>query len=263
MNPSLDALFARHVPSVLRDAQSATFEDDVFLNLAHRVIDEFWMDRRAEFVRHSTHKLDLDRVIDVQRVAVDEGWDTDFLLRAFLAAEIELRIEPRMTIEQRRKLGVLFRDIGNGFLADRWFAHARFCFSRAAQLFGDLRSRKLEDECWYRESLATMLQSRGWIRAKLVPLYLVAGFGYRPYRMLYVGAFTVVVAALVLQLLQPTWSPFQCFAISSMNYLAALGYGDVKDASQATQVVVIAQGFLSLVLNATLFALLVRRWFRT
>lgn len=261
-NPSLDRLFEQHVPNAVRESEKSDFVDGIYLNIGHRVIDEFWMENKSNFVRHSAHRLDLEKYFDTKCLSLLAEETLPIVLKAFMAAEIELRIEPRMTIEQRKKLGTIYRQIGEGFTSHKWHSHARFCFSRGAQLFGDLRLYKLEDECWYYEAKAAMSQSGGWGRVKSWPLYLFAGFGYRPYRLLYLCLITVVIFALAYDALEPSWSLFQCVFVSSMNYLTALGYGDIKEARQATQSVVILQGFLSLVLNSTLFALLVRRWFR-
>jgi hypothetical protein len=261
-NPSLDRLFEKHIPSALREADHSDFVDEVFLNLAHRIIDEFWTENKSNFFRHSTHKLELERTFETNSKTGRSDKDLSRLLKALLAAEVEIRIEPQMTIEQRKKLGAMFQQIAIGFLLCKWHGHAKFCFSRGAQLFGDLRLYKLEDECWYHEKHAAMTQATGWARWKALPLYLFAGFGYRPYRLLYFSVSTVAFFSLIYALLQPSWSLFQCITISSMNYLMALGYGDIRDTAPLTQTIVILQGFLSLVLNSTLFALLVRKWFR-
>lgn len=100
-------------------------------------------------------------------------------------------------------------------------------------------------------------------RAKCWLLYAFAGFGYRPYRLLFSCLIFVAVFSAVYAALEPRWTPLQCVAISGMSHIAAVGYGDVREAAQSTQFVVIAQGFVSIVLNSTLFALLVRRWFRS
>ncbi|MBZ0224044.1 MAG: potassium channel family protein [Dokdonella sp.] len=262
-NQSFDRLFDQHVPSAIRESEKSDFNDGIFLNLGHRVIDEFWMENKSNFVRHSTHKLDLERIFDSKNLNVLATETLPMLLKAFMAAEVELRIEPRMTIEQRKKLGTIFRQIGEGFISRNWHGHARFCFSRGAQLFGDLRLYRFEDDCWYHEAKAAMSQVDGWGRAKAWPLYLFAGFGYRPYRLLYFCLLTVAMFVFVYATLEPAWSFFQCVSVSSMNYLTALGYGDIKETTSLTQLVVILQGFLSLILNSTLFALLVRRWFRS
>lgn len=262
-NLSLDRLFEQHVPSAIRESEKGDFVDGIFLNLGHRVIDEFWMENKSSFVRHSSHKLDLETVFDIRSQNWLPAEILPTLLKAFMAAEVELRIEPRMTIEQRKKLGTIFCQIGERFRSRNWQGHARFCFSRGAQLFGDLRLYRLEDDCWYNEAKAAMSQLDGISRLKAWSLYLFAGFGYRPYRLLYFCLLTVVIFALAYAALEPTWPLFQCVAVSSMNYLTALGYGDIKEATRVTQSVVVLQGFLSLVLNSTLFALLVRRWFRS
>lgn len=256
-------MFNRHVPSAIRESEQSDFDDSVLLNMGHRVIDEFWLEHKSDFVRYSAHKLNLESEIDILSLENLPASHLRTLLKSFMAAEIELRIEPRMTIEQRSKLGALFRNIGDGFLVLRWLAHARFCFSRGAQLFGDLRLHRHEDECWYREGKAALAQTTGWPRAKAISLYIFAGFGYQPYRLLYCCGLTVVLFTLIYTQLEPRWTLFQCFSVSSMNYLSALGYGDVRDSLPSTQLAVILQGFFSLVLNSTLFALLVRRWFRS
>lgn len=261
--PTLDRLFEQHVPSAIRESEKSDFVDGVFLNFGHRVIDEFWMENKSNFVRHSTHKLNLENSFDNKCLNSLSTERLPTLLKAFMAAEVELRIEPRMTIEQRKKLGTIFRQIGEGFIPHNWHGHARFCFSRGAQLFGDLRLHRLEDDCWYHEAKAAMSQSDGWGYVKAWPLFLFAGFGYRPYRLLYFCLLTVMMFAFVYVALEPAWPFFQCVSISSMNYLTAVGYGDIKEAKHLTQSVVMLQGFLSLVLNSTLFALLVRRWFRS
>jgi hypothetical protein len=262
-NPSLDRLFDQHIPSEIRETKESDFVDGIFLNLGHRVIDEFWMENKSNFVRHSTHKLELERVLDANSMNLLSAQNLGILLKVFMAAEIELRIEPRMTLEQRMKLGTVFHQLGYGFMSHKWHSHARFCFSRGAHLFGDLRLYRLEDDCWYQEAKAAMYQSDRCGRVKAWPLYLFTGFGYRPYRLLYLCLLTVVIFALTYAVLEPTWPFFQCVAISSMNYLTALGYGDIKEATHLTQSVVMLQGFLSLVINSTLFALLVRKWFRS
>lgn len=262
-NLSLNKLFEQHVPSAIRESQNSDFADGVFLNIGHRVIDEFWMDNKSNFVRHSTHKLDLDEIFDNKTLNSLSTEKLPMLLKAFMASEIELRVEPRMTIEQRKKLGTIFRQIGEGFISHHWYSHARFCFSRGAHLFGDLRLSRFEDDCWYSEAKAAMSQSDGWGRVKAWPLFVFAGFGYRPYRLLYFCLLTVVIFALTYSTLEPAWPLLQCISVSSMNYLTALGYGDIREGTYLTQGVVILQGFISLVLNTTLFALLVRRWFRS
>lgn len=138
-NPSLDTLFKKHVPSVIRESSKADFDDEVFLNLGHRVIDEYWMESRTSFCRHSTHRLDLERTADAHQVSEPTQCSTTQLLNLFMASEIEGRIEPGMTIEQRRKLAKIYRDLGLGFRKHEWMGHARYCFSQAAQYFGDLR----------------------------------------------------------------------------------------------------------------------------
>ena len=254
---SLDLLFNRHVPNAVEKLTLDLSTEMGYLNIAHRLIDEFWMDNQSHFVRHSTQGLTLLKDFD------DGDRSPEVILKGFMAAELERRIEPAMTIEQRERLGNVYQCLGDSFLSIRWRAHARFSFSRAAHLFGDLRLHQREDDCWYREAKVAMIQSKGSALIRAYPLYLFAGFGYRPYRLLYFCFITVVAFSAIYMYISPSWTPFECISVSSMNYLSALGYSDVSDSTTLVQSLVIIQGFCSLVLNSTLFALLVRKWFRS
>ena len=119
------------------------------------------------------------------------------------------------------------------------------------------------DECLYYESAAELRRKLGLDRLWGTILYLAAGFGYRPYRLLGGGVFTVVVFAFVFGRVEPTWPPFESLLFSGMNYLAMIGYEDIEETSALTRMLILMQAFISLVLNSTLVALLARKWFRS
>lgn len=257
----LETLYRQHIPGAIRESKNSDFSEAGFLNLAYRLIDEFWQEYETQFVRHSTHTLYLEE--DSDTVAATDTGSVDALLKTFIAAEIELRIEPGMTIEQKKKISILLLSLGKGFLSCKWTEHAKACFSNAAQLFNELRLYGLADDCRYYESKAIMHQKTGFEQARLWLSYCFAGFGFRPYRLLYCCVLSVALFVLVYMFTEPSWSFFESLTVSSMNYLTTLGFGDLKEVSPLTRAVAIAQGFISLVLNATLFALLVRKWFRS
>src|SRR5690606_19066046 len=201
---------------------------------------------------------------------IDAGRDTAAIAEcvgnlhmAFLAAEVELRIQPGMTMDQQEKLARVFRGIGKDFATKVWPAHARACLTRAAHLFAQVRMFREEDATWYQEGRAALVEARGMRRFGLWASYVFAGFGYRPYRLLYWCLGSIFAFVPLYAWLEPGWSWRTSMVVSGMNYLAMLGLGDIGASAFRTQLLAIVQGSVSLVLNATLFALLVRRWFRS
>lgn len=256
----LEIMFSRHVPGALREEGDARFDDQVQLNISHILIDEFWSEFSTNFVRDGAHRLFFEDFIESGRGHASNS--SEALLKRFLACEMELRVESRMTIQQSRKLAGAYFEIGSGFYGRQWWAHARFCFSRSAGLMAELRDFRRADDCWYWEMLSETKLCGTYLRIVRFPSWLLAGFGYRPYRLLYSAFASIFFFAAVFWVLRPGTLFFENLMFSGMNYLAAVGFGDVASWALLARAVVLLQGIVSLVLNATLFALLVRRWFR-
>jgi hypothetical protein len=154
--------------------------------------------------------------------------------------------------------------VSHGRALGRWPTFASQRFQRAGDLYVGLRLYATADECRYQDERVRVRSRPVREQWRSLPLYWAAGFGYRPYRLLYVAAVSVVLCAVAYGAFDPAArSVRQPLVFSAMNYLAAVGYGDVGAAPLAVQVLTVVQGVFSLVLNSTLFALLVRRWFRT
>jgi len=260
---SLEKLFAAHIPTVLRERFGKGFDDGSILSLAHRAIDEYWHRCGSTYVRSGSHRLELQRDLDgyLESGATEESFGN--VHKAFLTAEVELRIQPGMTLDQQEKLARVFRRIGTEFASRECYAHARACFTRAAHLFAQVRMFREEDATWYEEGRAELSEASGVRRIGLCSSFLFAGFGYRPYRLLYWCLGSILAFVPLYAWFEPNWSWRTSLVVSGMNYLAMLGLGDIGTAAYRTQLLAIAQGSVSLVLNATLFALLVRRWFRS
>lgn len=117
-------LYRQHIPGAIRESKNPDFSEAGFLNLAYRLIDEFWREHGAQFIRHSTHTLYLEEGSDTAVDTIDTG-SVEALLKTFIAAEIELRIEPGMTIEQKKKISILLLSLGKGFLSCKWMVWFR------------------------------------------------------------------------------------------------------------------------------------------
>lgn len=255
-------LFDRVVPSIVREHAMPDFDEANSLDLALRRTEEFCADPDVSTLRRSTFRLALDDAVALYRA--DQAPGPDGTLRAFFAAVVELRLHPEMTSEQRRRLAELFVEAGRSFDAMRWPSYASRSFREAGDLYALLRLFGPADECRYQDERTRMRAAPLRARWRTLPLYWSAGFGYRPYRLLYVAGASVLLWALAYRGLDPAGRAVERpLVFSAMNYLAAVGYGDVRAASLNVQELVVAQGVFSLVLNSTLFALLVRRWFRT
>ena len=260
-------LYGRYIPNAIdmceRDGKA--FDDSTMLDSFRPTFGKFWKERQSEFVRHQAFELVLEKSIDYGKSVDLCGRQTiEELLKVFVAAEIEVRIPSEMTREQKLRMARLLRSIGRKFLSvKQWPSHAAHCLSRAAELFDQLKSPREMDECLYYESAAELRRKFGLDRLWGTILYLAAGFGYRPYRLLGGGVFTVVVFAIVFCHAEPTWPPFESLLFSGMNYLAMIGYEDIEETSALTKMLMLTQAFISLVLNSTLVALLARKWFRS
>ena len=261
-----DILYGRYIPNALemckRDGKA--FDDLMMLDSFRVTFDKFWRDYQSKFIRHRAFGLLLENSVDFnQSVDLGERQKTEDLLKMFSAAEIELRITSEMTQEQKLRLATILHSAGCKFLSKKqWPSHAGHCLSRAADLFDQLKNHREMDDCLYYESTANLRRKGGLDWFWGIILYLAAGFGYRPYRLLGAGVSTVMVFAFLFWHIEPTWIFWDCLLFSGMNYLAMIGYGDIEKASALTKILIWIQGFISLVLNSTFVALLARKWFR-
>lgn len=259
---TISDLFAKHIPSVLREWKHSDFSDSQYLNVGLRLIDEFWDQSQCNFVRHSAYRLNLEDVITFDASGHIAFADPEHLLQALLSSEIELRIRPEMTLEQSSKLAGIYECLAVKFAQLTWFEHSRFCFKRAAQLFGSLMQYAREDECWYGWSCSSLKMAKGLSRLKLLASYLISGFGYRPFRLFGLSACLMIGFAIVEKFLAVDITSEQALLLSAMSGLTAVGFGDVKDFRPTLSLIMVVHGFISLIVNSAFFALLVRKWFR-
>ena len=262
-----EELYGKYIPNAIDMCQrdGGAFDDSTMLDAFRPTFARYWQERRTEFVRHQAFELLLERTVEFAKVIdLKETQAIEDLLRAFLAAEIELRIPSEMTREQRLRLTTLLYSVGRKFFATKqWHAHAAHCLSLAAQLFGDLKMHHEVDVCLYYEHASELRRKRGIERLWGTLLYFIAGFGYRPYRMLGAGVVLVLSFAAIFRGTEPDWSGLDCLLFSGMNYFTMIGRGDVEAASALTRVLVLAEVFVALVMNSTFVALLARKWFRS
>lgn len=260
-------LYQSYIPNALKslEADGKGFDDSKILDQFHKPFDRFWKKYSLQFVRHSTFELYLEKVksVDFGRPTDDQPQTAESLLRTFIACEIETRISSRMTDTQKVTLGRLLYSTGRKLLSlDRWPSHASHCFWKASEIFGQLNDYTALDNCLYHRSMAEIRRKTCFHKIFGIFAYLLAGFGYRPYRLLATCLAVIVLFTLVYQVILPQWTLFDCFRFSFVNYLAMLSYEDIDGISRTGQALILFQGFLSLVLNSTFIALLGRKWFR-
>ena len=260
-------LYQSYIPNALKllEDDGKKFDDSRILDQFHKPFDRFWKKYGLQFVRHSTFELYLEKVksVDLRRPASGQPQPVESLLRTFIACEIELRISSHMTDTQKVSLGRLLYSTGCKLLSlDQWPSHASHCLWRASEIFGQLNDYSALDNCLYHRSRAEIRRKSRLHRIFGIFAYLLAGFGYRPYRLLGACIVVVILFSLIYRVTVPQWTLFDCFLFSSINYLAMLGYENIGGIPRLGQALVLFQGFLSLVLNSTFIALLGRKWFR-
>jgi hypothetical protein len=246
----------------MNDHTDAGFDEANSLDVALREADAILAEPGVSRQPHHTFRLALDSCIP--EYADRPGVSSELTLKAFLAANVEMRLTPTLSQEQRRRLAVLFHEVARGFERRRWPAYAGQAYRQAGELYTSLHQHGAVYECSYREERLRLYTTPPRQRWRVFPLYWGAGFGYRPYRLLYVSVVSTLLFAVGYRLIDATAFPaYKALSYSAMNYLAAVGFGDMQSANAAAQLLTIVQGVFSLVLNSTLFALLVRRWFRS
>ena len=251
-------LFRRHIPTILRERQERDFDENVLFELGNRIVGEFWEKHNKEFVRNESTRLSIARLPPEIR----GKWDLEVVLKSVLAAEIETRILPPMTGIQKEELAEIYVQLGDALSSFRFFQHAKQCFRRAAGIYGELRRFSYEDLCWYRHEKCSAKMSNGWEKAWSYFLDVVSGFGYKPYRLIFLALFLWGLMALVYFAVDTELNAKTAALLSISGQLGFVGYSDIRTFPGTIEVVSIVQSCLSLVLNTTLFALLVRKWFR-
>lgn len=251
-------LYQRHLPAILRHRNDKNFEDNDYLDLGNRLIDEFWEKNRSKFVRNESARPSVTHLPG----GVPDEWKIDDVLKSFLAAEIEIRISPPMTGIQKEVVAGIFSELALYFFRLRFYGHAKHCFRRAAAIFGDLRQFGEEDRCWYHYEKCSTKMLNGIEKLWNQTIDIISGFGYKPYRLILVEIIIWIFVALLFYQIDDSVGIKKAVLLSISGQLGFVGFGDIQKFPDVVEGISILQSFISLVLNATLFALLVRKWFR-
>lgn len=241
------------------------FDEDFFLDKSIVSIEGIWAEAGSGVSRNSISGLEMG----------DLGQPSDFeedhklggeaflesILRIFFACEVERRILPELKKAQERKLADRFYRLGESFRTLGLYRFSSHCYQAAADSFSEIGEYLKSDSSLYELGRNKLFTDRGLAYLKDAFFFFSAGFGYRPYRLL-MSSFMAVMGFALYYYYYLRLSFFGAVLFSAMNYLAAVGYIDIGAYPDNIKSVIIAQAFMSMVLNATLFALLVRKWFR-
>ncbi|MFJ4658795.1 hypothetical protein ACIP5Y_46630 [Nocardia sp. NPDC088792] len=192
----------------------------------------------------------------------DVSVDTTELLTALIAAEVEFRGPLRLSRTQNRQLAETYERLGKPLIRAGLPAHAALAFRRAGSLYRIDEDSDAEDRCGLALSRARRLaQPAAWKRAGGLVPDLICGYGYRPFRMLWLVVlqlllFTVAVALRADQPLAVTL--YQALT----NYLNPLGIGDTQNLRVGGRALFALEAYMGTFTMSVFFALLVRRWFR-
>ncbi|MFI1915720.1 hypothetical protein [Nocardia sp. NPDC020380] len=188
--------------------------------------------------------------------------DTAELLTALMAAEVEFRGPLRLSRTQNRQLAETYERLGKPLIRAGLPAHAALAFRRAGSLYRIDEDSDAEDRCGLALSRARRLaQPAAWKRAGGLVPDLICGYGYRPFRMLWLIGLQLFIftAAVALRADQPiAVTIYQ----GMTNYLNPLGIGDTQDLRVGGRAVFALEAYTGTFTMSVFFALLVRRWFR-
>jgi hypothetical protein len=219
----------RYPPPGLRDRESLVFTD------LYRARDE----------------------LDETRVAPEDRRRT--LFNALMAAEVESRGPLRLTQAQNARLAKVFARIGEACGRERLPLHAALAFERAASIYLLLSDNLARDRCLHARARFTQKATKqGLKKLMLAVSWILCGYGYKPYLLLFWVAVQLVVFTALVALTVPG-SMWDGILLSFTNYL------DPQGADGATELgkgLLVIESYLSTVSLSVFFALVVHRWFR-
>ena len=198
--------------------------------------------------------------------SVSSRLQDDALLEAVfadLAASVELACRSPVSDVQLGELSQVIRRAGDRYYRGKYFVHAAACYSQSQRGFRRIAAFDDQREAEYR------LRLSAW-RASKTPIALLGGFwsnllfgfGFRPYRVLWAMLAVILLFGCAYCVLASTHQAGAALLMSAYGYFGMLGKADLIGETAAVRLLVVLQGFLSVVLNATLVALLAKRWFR-
>jgi hypothetical protein len=181
------------------------------------------------------------------------------VLTALFAAEIENHSRRDLTTNQVSELANAFERIGNALLRIELPQHAAFAFERARRAYLKVNDLDARSRCLYGLAQAERRTSQKltwkWLRCTV--LWALAGYGFRPWRLLS----WIIVQFLVLATIHTIVAnrPFvtSCYAIV-VNYIDL----SVDDRLTSGGVILIIDGYTGVLTTSVFFALLIKHWFR-
>jgi hypothetical protein len=180
-------------------------------------------------------------------------------LAALMAAEVELRGPLRLTLAQNGRLAAILEGIGAACGREGLLLHAALAYERAAGIYLLLSDNAGRDRCLYqRARFRQKSTGPGVAKALLWLSWILCGYGYKPYRLLFWVAIQLVVFSLGVALTVPG-SVWHGIYLSVTNYLDPQGSDEL---SATAQMLLVTESYVSAVSLSVFFALLVHRWFR-
>ena len=213
--------------------------------------------------RESLVFADLYRARDRLDEATEETSPEDrrrTLLIAMMAAEVETRGPLRLTNVQNARLAKIFERIGDACGKENLPLHAALAFERAASIYLLLSSNSARDRCLHAEiRYRQRATKRGFRKTMLTLSWILTGYGYKPYRLLFWVAVQLVLFTALVALNTRGDSLWHNILLSFTNYLDPQGADNVTEFGKA---VLVTESYVSAVSLSVFFALLVHRWFR-
>lgn len=231
-----------------------------------RLVTELVEAHSALLVRRTATSLIFDAELTAALAADDDLVETRdrrrAIARAYFYACLEMAAPDSRTFQQSNKLGHALLELTRDLRSVGLREHAKATAIRAEETFRSVAlSREADEATYVRRLLDLQTGRRGLTAVGGRAAWALAGFGYRPYWLLAWAAGLIVLTSVALGL-AGVELPVDALRISCMAYVGGVGLEDVDRLNGASQVFVIAESLVALVLNTVLLALLARRWFR-
>lgn len=231
-----------------------------------RLVTELVEANAALMARRTATSLIFDAELTAALAADDELTDTGDRRRAIAGAYfyacLEMAAPDSRTFQQSNKLGQAFLELARDLRSVGLREHATAAATRAEDLFRALAQSREADEATYLRRLMD-LQTGHWSLEALGGrlAWALAGFGFRPYRLLAWAGGLILVIAGALGVVGGD-GLVSAMRVSCVAYLGGVGLEDLESLNGISQVLVVGESLVALVLNTVLLALLARRWFR-